>query len=32
MKSQKITAPSDLTHTPDWAAPIVAVALKMSSV
>lgn len=31
MQSRKITAPADLSHTPDWAQPIVAAAIKLQS-
>jgi predicted ABC-type ATPase len=29
MKDRKITAPSDLSHAPDWAQPIVAAAIRL---
>lgn len=32
MKSQKITAPSDLTRVPDWAQPVVAAAIRLHRV
>jgi hypothetical protein len=31
MKRRKILEPTDLTHTPVWAKPIVAAALKLTS-